>query len=832
MTFLNEIMFTIIPMIALIANIFLFFTMMTAKKDGPIRAFMGLLFSFILWAGGALLMRSQVYPGSEFWWTISLTGIFMVPYMYYWLFAAYVEQRGLFMKLCLGVGTAIVVVLNFFNVFMTEVEVVKVDGQIASNFTVKWPAIFPVLLAIVIFICIGRMISKTLRDDDLPVSYMMPLFVGIVFMLVGIALNVIFPTLPTDTLGCAVNAGFIYFAFYKKRFYALSQITSKGSMYVISIILTALIISVLYKALETVMEELISMSNFNMTLSITVMCSAMAIVLFLGLNRLNEGLFIREQVRREDRVHEFSSKVSATLHTDEILLMFSDLIKDEIDVEHLYICMYDNNKQAYTSEINIGSLEQPVMLEKDNPVVKRLETTGKGFLYSDFQKTAAYKSMWEQEKQQFERINATYILPFSGDKQNVGITILSTKGNNKSYSFSEIKFLESVTSVAAIALKNAMLYQEIEQEALKDHLTGLYNRRTLTRDLEKAFEDRISPVTMVMLNLDDFSLYNELYGSEEGDRMLCDFSRMLEKVYGSGNTIARYGGKEFAVLMPHCDSLTARKKTLRLRAMLSEHIDNSQERIKKFLTFSAGICSYPTVAANETQLISYANMAVFQIKQAGKDDIRIFESKSMVQEPENHESEIKELTPTIFALTAAIDAKDHYTFNHSQCVSSYASHLAECAGLEQNLVEIIGQAGLLHDIGKIGIPDAILTKKGRLTPEEYAVMCQHVERSIEMIRHLPSLDYIIPAVLGHHERFDGKGYPRGIAGESIPISARCLSIADSFDAMVSKRAYKNKMPVSEALDEIERNLGTQFDPVLGRLYIDKVKDGTIEVIEY
>ena len=158
--------------------------------------------------------------------------------------------------------------------------------------------------------------------------------------------------------------------------------------------------------------------------------------------------------------------------------------------------------------------------------------------------------------------------------------------------------------------------------------------------------------------------------------------------------------------------------------------------------------------------------------------------------------------------------------------------LAAHAGLENDLVEIIRQAGLLHDIGKIGIPDSILTKQGRLTLEEFSIMREHVERSIEMIRHLPSLDYVIPAVLGHHERFDGRGYPRGISGEDIPVSARCLTIADAFDAMVSKRSYKNKMPVEQALNEIERNLGTQFDPHLGRLFIQLVKDGTIPVIEY
>ena len=164
-------------------------------------------------------------------------------------------------------------------------------------------------------------------------------------------------------------------------------------------------------------------------------------------------------------------------------------------------------------------------------------------------------------------------------------------------------------------------------------------------------------------------------------------------------------------------------------------------------------------------------------------------------------------------------------------MAEYAAALAEALQLDEEHVEIIRQAGLLHDIGKIGTPEAILTKTSRLTREEYEIVKQHVEASISMIRYLPSLDYVIPSVLGHHERWDGKGYPRGIAGESIPIGARCLCLADSFDAMISRRSYKEAMSVQQALEEIRRNLGTQFDPELGRVFIDLVESGRMQVFQ-
>ena len=179
------------------------------------------------------------------------------------------------------------------------------------------------------------------------------------------------------------------------------------------------------------------------------------------------------------------------------------------------------------------------------------------------------------------------------------------------------------------------------------------------------------------------------------------------------------------------------------------------------------------------------------------------------------------------ALTAAIDAKDHYTCKHSINVARYAATLAAAINLSDYEIRIVYQAALLHDIGKIGIPEAILSKPASLTRDEYRTIQGHVLSSIEMIRHLPSMDYLIPAVMGHHERWDGKGYPRGIRGEEIPMSARCLSIADAFDAMTTRRTYRDALTVEYACSQILDGAGTQFDPVLAQQFVDLILTGEI-----
>ena len=180
-------------------------------------------------------------------------------------------------------------------------------------------------------------------------------------------------------------------------------------------------------------------------------------------------------------------------------------------------------------------------------------------------------------------------------------------------------------------------------------------------------------------------------------------------------------------------------------------------------------------------------------------------------------------------MTAAVDAKDHYTFHHSQNVAYYASELAKAADMKPDVVEIVKEAGLLHDIGKISIREDILNKPEKLTPDEYEIMKSHVESAVNIIRHLPSLEYLIPAVLSHHERYDGKGYPRKLAEDNIPITGRILCIADSFDAITSSRNYKPALPLQEAITIMRSEAGKQFDPFLVDVFIDHLENGKIEL---
>ena len=266
-------------------------------------------------------------------------------------------------------------------------------------------------------------------------------------------------------------------------------------------------------------------------------------------------------------------------------------------------------------------------------------------------------------------------------------------------------------------------------------------------------------------------------------------------------------------------------------------INQVPERARlKELTVSAGICSVPYAAASAKELMDNAGLAVYNAKQIGKAQVLVFRGASnlmpqqlaerteaIIDRVEEGDSAHKNAIAMISALTAAIDAKDHYTYAHSKNVARYAATLAVASGLNDDQVRTIYISGLLHDIGKISILEAILNKGSLLSEEEYQAMKDHVNNSIAIIRHLPEMDYLIPAVLGHHKRWDGKGYPSGIAGKEIPITARCLAIADVFDAMTTDRPYRAGIPLEYALGEITRGAGTQFDPELAVTFVQLIQ---------
>ena len=438
-----------------------------------------------------------------------------------------------------------------------------------------------------------------------------------------------------------------------------------------------------------------------------------------------------------------------------------------------------------------------------------------------------FKTLWEKERQELVLIRFEAAIGLKYNNEIIGMLIISSKDYQTLLSNEDLNAVSTLCATASIAMSNARMFEKFQKEAIMDSLTGLYNHRYFIEQLQKQTKDlRSQMVSLIMINIDMFALFNEIYGHYSGDLVLQRVSEAIQFVNGERGTICRYGGDVFAIILPYVDSRSAYELAEKIRERVEITSMAKGDEITRNITISAGICSAPSIASDDKDLISKATAALRYAKVTGKN-------KSVIFNPEIHDQKMNDSASdemnmaTIYALTAAIDAKDHYTFGHSQRVAQYATAIAKEAGASKEEVEMIRQASLLHDIGKIGIPEHILTKFTRLDDEEYEIMKMHVDMSITIIKYLPSFSHVIPAVVGHHERWDGSGYPRRIKGENIPFAARCIAVADAFDAITSNRHYKTHLSIDYALDEIESNAGKQFDPILAKIFVKLVRSGEL-----
>ena len=353
-------------------------------------------------------------------------------------------------------------------------------------------------------------------------------------------------------------------------------------------------------------------------------------------------------------------------------------------------------------------------------------------------------------------------------------------------------------------------------QAASDPLTGLSNHRTLherAREEVHRVQETGSPVGLIMMDIDDFKRVNDSQGHQAGDEILREITSCLTDAV-EGEKVYRYGGDEFAVLLSGIDIRKTARVAERLRRAVERQFDGSGEKI----TVSMGVASFPEAASSAEELIYSADAAMYWAKSAGKN--RVGDWGNLVKHmrdgtlPWYAADRSVKAPDVVTALGAALAAKDPTTAAHTERCSWYTAKLADELGLAEEEKSIVRLASLLHDMGKLAVPDEVLFKPGPLNEEEWAQMKQHSTAAPHMLSHIRSLGDAVPAILHHHEHFDGSGYPDGMAGEQIPIASRILLVTDAFDAMTTDRPYRKAMPIETAIEELKHHSGSQFDPAV------------------
>ncbi|WP_049752094.1 bifunctional diguanylate cyclase/phosphohydrolase [Carboxydothermus hydrogenoformans] len=418
---------------------------------------------------------------------------------------------------------------------------------------------------------------------------------------------------------------------------------------------------------------------------------------------------------------------------------------------------------------------------------------------------------------------------------------INIKLNGKKYSFLvDVQFYDfpgkgremfliarDITRMIELEEKLKATIAELEGMVVKDPLTKLYNYSYLMEQLEvslKFAEKYGNKIALILLDLDEFGRYNDAFGIKAGDELLCVIAEKLNEIKPLRAFLARLGGDEFAFLIPDYNNIEeAFSFAEKVQKLLSE-IDFPGREVfpKGVIAASLGIAFYPENGKTAEELMNKAKDALYQAKQFGKN---ITKSYFSVLEELSRKSGVvnEEIIVSLKTIISIINSRDKYTYGHTERVAEYAEALALELGLPPEKVEEIKLGAFFHDVGKIEIPGEVLRKKTPLTGEEWELLKQHPVFGVELIQPLKIYDKYLPYILYHHERYDGKGYPYGLKGEEIPLGVRILTLADSFDAMTTDRPYKKGKTLDEAIEELQRCAGTQFDPELTKVFVKYLK---------
>ncbi|HEY7992829.1 MAG TPA: diguanylate cyclase [Candidatus Eremiobacteraceae bacterium] len=466
---------------------------------------------------------------------------------------------------------------------------------------------------------------------------------------------------------------------------------------------------------------------------------------------------------------------------------------DGTDTMRIEYCVQDETEFEFADYSLENSIAKRV-IEQNEPIV--LQTR------SDLDRTP-HRYLVQDDKS----LRSVAMAPLRLGDKCIGVMTAQSYMDG-AYDDSSIRLLTAIGEQMALAVQNAQLFREARNRADRDPLTNVYHHRYLKTRLEEELNrarGSTESIAVIMLDLDNFKLVNDTYGHLVGDEALRVVTAVLHKACRATDIIGRYGGDEFMIVLPDTAPDQAINVAERIEAELAAQQLRPGEGEAIPLHCSIGLATHPRDGATAADLIAKADAALYQSKRQGLP-------MSRLQRVGNTQLRLEGDFSAVSELLAALLARDPATRSHLEHVNRLASGFATALGLSAAERDTLLLASVLHDVGKIAIPDSVLRKPGKLSAEERALVRRHPVLGATLIEHIPGFADAAVAVRHHHERFDGQGYPYGLAGPAIPLSARIVTLLDAFSAMTIDRPYHKGRSVEDAVAELRRCAGTQFCP--------------------
>jgi diguanylate cyclase (GGDEF)-like protein len=536
---------------------------------------------------------------------------------------------------------------------------------------------------------------------------------------------------------------------------------------------------------------------------------------------------IATNTARLTALNRIAVELTSSLSLDRVLQQVMDAGCRLTNTRAAMIAFYEPDLDRFTEWVVRGlsdSFQKNIQFRSGGLAEKAFET-GSYVLSDDRPKTRYKLSQLVRD----EGIKSFICLPLISQNRYLGVMYFY-RHDRDHFLPGEINLLSTFAHLAAGAIDNARLYSQTLGQATTDTLTGLPNRRMFDRrlNIEVNRATRYGKTfSLMMVDVDHFKRINDTFGHPAGDAVLKSLPKLLRGELREVDLVARYGGEEFAAILPETDGAGAGKVAERIRRAMANHTFTLPDDETLQLTVSIGVVSFPDCAGDADTLVSRGDQALYVAKHEGRNRVALYQEmiKTQIEKDPGRIAELlNKSLDNISSIVTAVDVKARFLRDHSVIVAKIADRLGGALQLDASERETLHLASLLHDVGMVTIADAILNKQDPLTDTERELMETHPAVSADLLTPVASLAPILPAVRHHHERYDGSGYPDGLAGEAIPRLARILAVADAFAAMTARWPGRRPMRREEAAAELQERAGTQFDPVVVEAFMAEFRD--------
>lgn len=797
----------------------LYITVAVSKPQNRIkRAFRWYLMAITFWSLFAFLVYVD-QPRNQMWFHL-MTGSGMATFVAVYRFArahTTESKRSDLWVLLLGlilIGLAIST--NLFSELIALEEGIIIYELSIFSYILAGP-----VYSLIIFSLFTLARLRQRSNDPVQQNRLAYLILGLGVMIAATVIN--FTDLgkyPIEIAFNGISAILFLYAILRYQLLDIRVVIRQGLLYSIPTIIISTTYFLIISLAINIIGIIESTQIFLLSLVVAVLTALLAEPLRMKAQQIIDRLFFREKYDSQVMLRTLSSQVTSVLDLYKITEMILNDVASTLHLPRAAFFLRDEETGIFqlTNQIGLDDIGH-LSFRQGHPLVLWLATHDQPIGKEEMEVLPQFQSLWKSERLALEEMGAELFIPIKVLTQLVGIFTLGPKRSEQNYTNEEIITLSTVANQTAVAIENARLYTA-EQSRRKeiDTLYNLSNQLVATDDLDQILKS----VTRHAVESVQVTYARILIRNADGD-----FS--CRAIYPEQNLAEplRLGGIEPIVAEHYYNRILQTGRSV----VLDIHRLDWQEEEKEalFINFASTLCICPLKGVDEQiGLLILGEFHSSEGEPFSPSEFRLINAiadyaTSSIQRAVLHEQLEENFMQTVVSLANAIDARDSYTGDHSQRMADMASRVCRKMGFPDKDIDAIHWAAILHDIGKIGVPDKILNKKGSLTKREWAIMKQHPTIGAQIVAPVKILSPVAPIIESHHEKFDGSGYPAGLEGEDIPILSRILSVVDAYIAIRDERIYSESHTHKQAVAELRRCSGTHFDPQVVDIFCKTIR---------